>query len=120
MLMVASWLSSSGSPAGRALARRSWLMHDGEQPGPDVSAVAPRVQLIERSYQAVVDKVVGILPIAQQGGRIAPQRWNAGLDAGQNCHGPKEKLLHIGRDFSGARSRTLQAARYSATVSGVM
>jgi hypothetical protein len=42
------------------------IMHDSEQPGPHIATVAAGMKLIQRSNQALMDQVVGVLLAPKQ------------------------------------------------------
>ena len=55
-------------------------MHDGEQPGPHIRVVPPRVQLVQGPHQTVMHQIVRVVPMAEQCPRVTAQCGDALLD----------------------------------------
>jgi hypothetical protein len=56
------------------------VSQDDEQPGPQVGAGCPAVDLADRARKALLDQIVGAVGFAREVARIATQPGNFGLD----------------------------------------
>ena len=69
------------------------VVHDREQPCPQVAANAPHAALLPCTCQRVLYEIVGPIDIAGERARVAPEPWQGGDEIGM-----RQRIWQHGRD----------------------
>src|SRR5439155_6798124 len=72
------------------------VMHDREQPRPQIASRAPEIELVPSALQGVLNQVVGEVAVADESAGVTPQPGNV-LDDEATIHLPC--ILALGRFF---------------------